>query len=290
MTKDISRRKFLKQVFSSISMTICVSALGYTYARFIEPKFVEIKELTISHDLIPRNFNNIKIVQFSDTHIGHYFDLDHFHSIVHKINKLEPDIVFFTGDLLDNPKTYTQSKELIPLLEKVRAPFGKFAIYGNHDHGGYGSDLYKEIMSNADFHILTNSSQTINLAGDIIAVAGLDDMMLGKPDFQKTLQDVPASTYTILLAHEPDGAPRSAALGANLQLSGHSHGGQIQLPFLGPIITPPLGRVYYEGKYEVGATSMPLYVNRGLGTTRLPFRLLCRPEITLFTLKSNTRE
>jgi uncharacterized protein len=285
MSNTYTRRQFLKRTMKSAFTAVLASSFGYFYARFIEPKWLEINKHTISHPLIPRSFDNIKIVQFSDTHIGHFFDLEHFRNIVNNINELEPDIVFFTGDLLDNPNTFSQSNDLIPILSSIKAPLGKFSIYGNHDHGGYGSDIYKEIMNNANFSTLLNESVEIYNETEKVIVVGLDDIMLGRPDFTSAFKQITGDDYTIALVHEPDVAPRVASLGAHLQLSGHTHGGQIQFPFFGPIITPPLGRDYPEGKYTIGATNTLLYVNRGLGTTRLPFRFLSRPEISLYTLK-----
>ena len=272
-------------MITTITTSLFITTLGYLYIRYIEPKYIEISKHTVNHPLLPQNFDNIKIVQFSDTHIGHFFDLDDTKKVVDLINNLEPDLVFFTGDLLDEPNKYDKINEVAPILKEIKAPLGKFFIYGNHDHGGYGSDIYKEIMEEADYKLLLNNSTIIQLEGEEIIVAGLDDVMLGKPDFSATFKDIPPNKYLILLVHEPDVAPTSADLGAHLQLSGHSHGGQIQLPFIGPLVTPPLGSTYYEGHYSIGDTNMSLFVNRGLGTTRLPFRFLSRPEISLYTFK-----
>ncbi|MCH1623962.1 metallophosphoesterase [Ferdinandcohnia quinoae] len=285
MSKKYSRRQFLKRTFTTTLIVALTSSFGYVYARYIEPKQIQISQHTISHSLIPKDFNNVKIVQFSDTHVGHYFDLEQLEKIINTINELRPDIVFFTGDLMDEPNKYAAANHLIPILLNVKAPLGKYAIYGNHDHGGYGSDIYKSIMLQSEFNLLMNNSMEILKGNSKIIVAGLDDAMLGRPDLQATFDKIDSSTYTILLAHEPDIAPKISELGAHLQLSGHSHGGQIQLPFYGPLITPPLGSNYYEGSYTIGDSKMTLYVNRGLGTTRLPLRFLSKPEISVFTLQ-----
>ncbi|MBD8068486.1 metallophosphoesterase [Bacillus sp. PS06] len=288
MSNTYTRRQFLKSIFKTAFTAVLTSAFGYAYAKFIEPKWIEVTSHTLNHSYIPKSFDKIKIVQFSDTHIGHFFDLDHFSSIAQKINELEPDLVFFTGDLLDNPKIYPQPERLIPILSSIKAPLGKFSIYGNHDHGGYGSDIYKEMMDQSDFITLLNESREVTLQGEKITVVGLDDIMLGRPDFTHSFDQVDMEDYIIALVHEPDVAPKIAALGAHLQLSGHTHGGQIQFPFLGPIITPPLGKDYPEGDFLIGSSNMQLFVNRGLGTTRLPFRFLSRPEISEYILRSKS--
>ncbi len=286
MSKNLTRRKFMKRALTATSTAVFASVLGYWYARYVEPKQLEISNHTIKHPNIPNEFHNIKIVQFSDTHVGHHFTLEQLNKIVEQINDLKPDLIFFTGDLMDEPNKYGAVNYLIPILSRLEAPLGKFAIYGNHDHGGYGSDIYKNLMEQTDFTLLMNSSKEVFLKNSKITVVGLDDVMLGRPSFEQAFQHVDPSSYTILLAHEPDIAERAAENGAHLQLSGHSHGGQIQLPFIGPLITPPLGSIYYEGDYIIEPNQMALYVNRGLGTTRLPVRFLSKPEISVFTLRS----
>jgi predicted MPP superfamily phosphohydrolase len=137
---------------------------------------------------------------------------------------------------------------------------------------------------------LKNQANKLTLLdGSEIYILGLDDAMLGKPDLTSMMVGVPKERYKILLCHEPDLASQAQFYGIQLQLSGHSHGGQIQIPFIGPLVTPPLAEKYYEGFYflenELG--KLTLYVNRGIGTTRLPFRFLSQPEVTVFHLASS---
>ncbi|WP_338451888.1 metallophosphoesterase [Niallia oryzisoli] len=288
MSKKMSRRKFIKKTIGSLLTLFATGAGGYYYAREIEPRLLDINRYTIKHSLIPKSFNNFKIVQFSDTHLGFQYTIKQLDKLVDRINRLQPDMVFFTGDLMDEPNKYPNSDQIIPSLSKINAPFGKFAIYGNHDHGGYGTDIYKNIMDKSGFILLQNAAQEIKLLDDSrIHLIGLDDAMLGKPDLANATVNLPPDTYKILLAHEPDIAELAIDKGIHLQLSGHSHGGQVKIPFIGALITPPYSELYYEGFYELGHAQTPLtlYVNRGLGTTRLPFRFLSKPELTLFTLK-----
>ncbi len=285
MKKLYSRRSFLKGLFSISIGGILAGAGGYTYARYFEPGFLDINQLKITHSTIPKSFDGFKIVQFSDTHLSEYFTIGRLRTIVDKINDLSPDLLFFTGDLMDEPNQYTQMNEIVPVLEKLEAPFGKFAVYGNHDHGGYGTDIYRNIITMSGFTLLQNQVQNISmLDGHKISVSGIDDLMLGKPSYEGTLGNLNKHTFNILLAHEPDAALESKKYHVHLQLSGHSHGGQVQVPFYGPLITPPFATEYFEGMYDID--NMKLYVNRGLGTTRLPFRFLSVPEITQLTLYS----
>ncbi|KZZ85264.1 metallophosphoesterase [Bacillus sp. SJS] len=284
MNKKMSRRLFLKSFLSFTAAGFFCSIGGYSYARYLEPKLLDIQELELISPKIPTGFNGMKIVQFSDTHLSEYYSISQLAEIKDTINGFTPDLVVFTGDLMDDPLHYSRTEEIIPHLEDIKAPLGKYAVYGNHDHGGYGSDIYAEILKRSGFKVLKNESEKVSLLdGSYINIAGLDDLILGRPDYQKTVRSFTPNTYNILLAHEPDAWIQAKKLHIDLQLSGHSHGGQIQLPLYGPLITPPYADKYTEGLYEFG--SKKLYVNRGLGTTRLPFRFLSVPELTVFTLK-----
>lgn len=285
MSKKVSRRTFLKNFLGTLLTAIGASAGGYLYAEKVEPSLLKVNRHQVAHDDIPQSFNNFKIVQFSDTHLGFQYTLEQLRELVDKINQIDPDILFFTGDLLDAPNQYKDSDKVISILQNLKAPFGKFAVYGNHDHGGYGTDLYRSVMEKSGFHLLLNQSTSIQIKNETIFLMGIDDAMLGRPDLNAALTDVPNDSYKILLSHAPDLADYAVNYNIQLQLSGHSHGGQIQIPFLGALVKPPYAEKYFEGFYSIG-DKMPLtlYVNRGLGTTRLPFRFLSVPELTVFTL------
>lgn len=289
MPKNLTRRLFIKRMFRGIFVLGGISTGGYYYAHEIEPHMLDITLHDFPNPLLPKEFNGFKIVQFSDTHLGFQYNLEQFQKLIKKINGLEPDMIVFTGDLMDNPNEFKEIQQIIQALSKLRAPFGKFAVYGNHDHGGYGSDIYRKIVQEAGITLLVNEARTVTLLnGSSIHIAGVDDSMLGHPNIESALSGLPENSYTILLSHAPDFASVASNYNIQLQLSGHSHGGQIQIPFWGPVVTPPHGEKYPEGFYQLGDNQgLTLYVNRGLGTTRLPFRFLSKPELTLFTL---TRE
>lgn len=282
MKRDFSRRDFIKKgikTFCSLAGFIIGSSF---YAKNIEPFWLSITHHEILHPLIPKGFNGIKIVQFSDTHLGFHYQLNDLLKAVHVINDLQPDIVVFTGDLLDNPNQFTEQEQTIAILKEVKAPLGKYSVYGNHDHGGYGTENYARIMKESGFLLLKNSYRNIHYQNEQLTIAGIDDPMLGNPDWRQTLPQQRGNSFCLLLSHAPDLANKAQKLGVSLQLSGHSHGGQVKLPFFGPLMKPLFAHDYYEGMYDLAP--LILYVNRGLGTTRLPVRLLSRPEISIFTL------
>ena len=161
-------------------------------SKEVETRLLEINKHSIHHPNIPSGFDQFTIVQFSDTHLGFHYQAEQLAKVVKTINKLNPDVVIFTGDLMDEPNKYQHSDEIIPILSSISATFGKFAIYGNHDHGGYGTDLYRDIMINSGFTVLQNDSEQINLLdGSSMYMVGLDDAMLGKPDFEKAVEGIP---------------------------------------------------------------------------------------------------
>lgn len=283
----MNRRSFIKNTFASIATLLGMSGITYYYAREIEPQMLRINKEVIAANHIPHSFNDFKIVQFSDTHVGFHYTPKQLKDLVASINELKPDLIVFTGDLIDSPQNYKNTKQLSEILHKLQADYGKFWIYGNHDHGGYGTDLVHDIMEQANFNLLKNSHIPIRRGNEEIILAGIDDVILGMPDLYATLENVDEGLFTILLAHEPDFADTTVNFPVDVQLSGHSHGGQVRLPFVGHLYTPTYAEKYIQGKYSFNKNRLLLYVNKGIGTTRLPFRFLCKPEIHSYTLKSN---
>lgn len=292
MPKKRTRRTFLKSTVGTLLTVLGLGSGGYFYAHRIEPSLLEISEQQIKHPLIPKSFDGIKIVQFSDTHLGFQYNINQFKGLIKRINAIQPDLIFFTGDLMDEPNKYREINKIVPILQQLNAPLGQFCIFGNHDHGGYGSELYRNIMHTANFTVLLNESRPISLKdGSSIYLIGIDDAMLGRPDLALAQKYVPENTFKLLLSHAPDLADMASHFQIHWQLSGHSHGGQVKIPFIGALVRPPFARKYPEGFYSIGETTpLSLYVNRGIGTTRLPFRFMAKPELSVFTLKSeNTK-
>lgn len=279
----MNRRSFLKRLAGSILAIFGIGGGTYYYARDIEPKMLDTDRETITSPKIPTAFDNFKIVQFSDTHVGFQYTLDQLEDLIMQINRQNPDLIVFTGDLVDRPNTYQWNQHLSNILGSLSAPSGKYWIYGNHDHGGYGTNIVNDTMKQAGFQLLQNHHVTLTKGDDQIVLAGIDDLMLGRPDLTETLNGANHDLFTILLAHEPDFADTAATHPVDIQLSGHSHGGQVRLPFIGDLYTPAYAEKYVQGKYTF--SGLTLYVSRGLGTTRLPYRFLCKPEYNIYTLK-----
>ncbi|BBI32969.1 metallophosphoesterase [Cohnella abietis] len=271
---------------------VIISILICTYGVFIEPRRLTISRHTISSPLIPEGFHGITIVQFSDTHIGPHYSLQQLDELITAINSLQPDIVVFTGDLFDSRgKTNATDNDPTSILARIHAPLGKFAVYGNHDFG-YTRKIRTSgsFLNQAGFKVIINDLLKVRLpAGEFITIAGLDDYVLGQPAARKTLSALKQEGFNLLLTHEPDVADSLAQYPVDLQLSGHSHGGQVHLPILGALIRTSLGRRYVRGMYSIQSKSRGLrpyllFVNRGIGTTRIRIRIGSAPELSVFTL------
>ncbi|PEC23181.1 metallophosphoesterase [Bacillus cereus] len=277
-------------IISFISIVMITVSL-YFYATEIERKLVTVTWNEIEAATIPKEFNNKRILQFSDVHLGPEFSLKQLDNLVEKMNELRPDIVVFTGDLIDKFGSYNAEREEAKgILQKIHAPLGKYAVFGNHDRGGGGSLFYKKYMEESGFSVLVNEVQKIKVDnGNYITISGLDDFLLGKPQIDSTLKNLKQKDFNMLLVHEPDVVDKVGRYPVDFQMSGHSHGGQVQIPFVGPLITTKLAEKYVEGMYELEGKGKPLYlyVNRGIGTTRMPVRFWSVPELAVFVLKQN---
>ncbi len=229
-----------------------------------------------------------RVVQLSDLHFGPYTGEREIAAAVDAANAAAPDLVVLTGDFVTSTWLFhlgrRNGREIYPcaeLLSRLRCPGGVYAILGNHDWGA-GAEFIASALSEAGIRVLRNESVPLERDGARLWLAGVDDAMARAVDLGRALAPVPPAEPVLLLAHEPDFADEAARYPVDIQLSGHSHGGQIVMPLLGPGYLPPMGRKYPRGLYDVGR--LKLYVNRGIGVTGLPLRLNAPPEVTVLAL------
>jgi len=288
-TRPISRRTFLKLGGRWLAGLLAAPAAGYGYSRWLEPRWIETTRHTLPYRSLPSAFHGTRIVQFSDVHLDFHFGVRRLALLVERIRGLKPDLVCFTGDLF-HKQVRPAASASIRLLSELDAPLGKWAVLGNHDYTAGAGDV-ERVLTQSGFTLLGNRSATIERGGERLRIAGLDDALEGRPNLETALReaaDGSPAPFTLFLAHEPDISDYAAAYRVNLQLSGHSHGGQIRLPVVGPLILPDLARRYPEGLYAI-RDEMYLYTNRGIGMSSYPYRFLCRPELTVITLASANR-
>jgi hypothetical protein len=209
------------------------------------------------------------------------------------VNNLRPDLVVLTGDFVTLPlfhrrfhngkRAASAAEPCANLLTELHPRLATVSILGNHDAAS-DAPMIIETLNSHGLPVLRNRSIPIEQKGSRIWLSGLDSVWEGHPDLARALHGVPGEELVVLLVHEPDFADRAAHFPVDLQLSGHSHGGQIWLPGIGAPWLPEFAQKYPRGLYKIGP--LTLYTNIGLGTIRLPIRLNCPPEVTLFTLRS----
>jgi len=276
----VTRRSFLNKSMKGILGVAALFSLPLGYSNQGERFWYKVNQVPISFNRLPSAFQGLRLVQFSDVHIGHYFAERHLLKIVEMIQSLRPDMICFTGDLVEQDGSVLQA--CIPVLSKLKAPLGKWAVPGNHDYRGNIHQVV-EGLEKADFEVLINRNKKIIKEHQSITMIGVDDSLNGNPNMIKAISGTHENEFKILLSHIPDYADIAKHYPIDIQLSGHSHGGQIRIPFYGSVITPIGAKKYIDGLYHIQDSNLVLYVNRGIGTTVMPLRFACRPEITLFT-------
>ena len=284
ITRKISRRKFLS-AGTVVGVGAAVSVDGFVQSN--EPHLVR-QEITLKR--LPRAFDGFTLAHLSDFHYEPHFSVVPIRKAVELVNGVRPDMTVLTGDFVTVPVFEREgflresAQTAIPcaaLLAQIQGP--KYAILGNHDAMADPALIVRSLEGKG-IPVLRNRCLPIERNNGRMWLAGIDDLLRGRPRIDLTLAGIPPDEATILLAHEPDYADQAALLPVDLQLSGHSHGGQVWIPGIGAPWLPPMSRRYPRGLYQI--QDLTLYTNIGIGTIRAPIRLNCPPEVTLITLRS----
>lgn len=289
-TSKFSRRDFLNLLRISTLTALASTLGGIFYSASMEPGWLDVVRLKMPLRRLPKSFVGFRIAQISDIHMGGWMTLERFKASVDAVLAEQPDIVVITGDFLlgrgwDEHRE-TALRDVVEGLAPLVAALPVYAVLGNHD---YWTDANKigVAISQAGLELMVNATRVLHRGSDELYLAGLGDVYEHQHRLAVLLHKIPLDACSILLCHEPDYADHTSLTDAfGLQLSGHSHGGQVVLPLIGPIKTPSLGHKYPLGQYQVG--DMIQYTNRGLGMASIPIRFNCRPEITIFTLEAST--
>ena len=249
---------------------------------------IDLVEINVELHNLGENFHNYRILNLCDIHLGQWITPEYLDELVDYVNTLNYDLVTLTGDyfsyIIDGYDTALEKS-----FKKLDPKDGKFGVLGNHDHW-MGSDRIREIFKNSDVCDLSNSAVTLIRGDDKLNLAGVDSYTVDADDLNKVLPKLEENAPTILLAHEPDFAMKSFQTGKiDLQISGHSHGGQFIIP---KTETTPFrwrnSTRYPVGLYELG--DMVQYTSKGLGTNFIRIRINCKPEITIFRNKKKIRK
>jgi uncharacterized protein len=280
----INRRKFIKRVAAAGVAAIAVDS------TLIEPNRPRLIRQEIALRRWPSRLDGFTIALLSDFHYDPYFSVHPMRSAVEVVNGLQPDLIALTGDFVSVPlvgnsaKGAAAAEPCAQLLGKLRAPHGVWSVLGNHavfSNAARVTDALDAVV----IPMLSNESVAIEKDGARFWLGGVDDVLAGRADVSRTLRGIPSEEAVVLMAHEPDYADYVAGYPVDLQLSGHTHGGQVRFPFMRPLYLPPLAKKYVWGLFKI--RGLTLYTNAGIGTVELPVRWNCPPEITFITVRKS---
>jgi len=288
--KLFTRRDFLKLLGVAALDIFLLAIGGVGYGLLMEPNLFKVETIRLKLPRLARGFSGLRLAQISDIHMGGWMNAARFQQVSDLVLAQKPDLLLITGDFLIGHDHADVSQpavnDLIDGLSRLSASLPTFGVLGNHDYWTDAATV-RHILSSSGITDLTNTVFTFRRENENLHLCGVDDIWEGAPRLDDVIAQLGDDSAAILLAHEPDFADTSAATGRfDLQLSGHTHGGQVVLPLVGPPVLPYLGRKYGSGLYKIG--EMFQYTNRGVGMARLPLRINCPPEITLFVLESPT--
>lgn len=262
------KRNYLVYILLIISLIVI-------YSIYIEPKYLTIKEYKIENKDIPDSFDGIKIIHFSDVHYKSSVDLNYIKKIIKKINSIKPDLVFFTGDFLDERYQYNETdiKNIENEFNKINSTLGNFAVTGDHDikHKETFNKMFEKsftILENEEKLLYYKETTPISLIG------------LSVTDVNYEVLSTEQNYYRFILTHEPDEYEKIKDYNFNIQLSGHSHNGQIRIPFIGAIYTPKGAKKYYDEYYKLN--NKEIFISNGIGTSGINVRFNSRPSINLY--------
>ncbi len=277
----------MKKFIIILVIIILILCLGLLYSRFIATSGLKVKEYKVVNNKITDSYHGLKIIHLSDIHYNSTINEKELNNIVDKVNEIKPDIVVLTGDLIDERLSYDKDI-IINCLSKIEAKLGKFAVSGNHD---IPLDDYNYIIKESGFTSLDNKYELIySKTSEPIIISGIgygdEDIGIKTEQYDKYISELKADDikpiYSILLVHEPDTVDNLDLNKYDLVLAGHSHGGQVRIPFIGKLYTPEGAKKYYDEYYKINNTD--LYISSGLGTSMYKFRLFNRPSFNFYRI------
>ena len=278
----------MKKLFGFIIFLLLIITSVILYARYIGTSGLVTKEYGLYNEKISPGFDGIKIVHFSDIHYGRLISSDRIKDIVDEINLISPDIVVFTGDLIDKDGILNDDdyQFLTEVFSKINSKYGKYSILGNHDYENM--DKIIKLYDDSGFKYLENSYDIIyNKYNEKIFIGGVGNVSYGLDNLNDTMKYFEKEEnnvdYKMLLVHEPDISDSIVNnYDVNLILAGHSHNGQIKLPVIGALYTPENSKKYYDEYYELGESK--LYISSGIGVSRINYRLFNKPSINFYRI------
>ncbi len=287
--RRLTRRAFLK----SLAALALAAGGGYGYVFHYASYAPVVTRRTFRLRGLPPAFAGLRIVQLTDLHHSEIVPLAYLESCVDRVNQLAPDVVLLTGDYvtMDREVGRARTREnfvapLAGLFQRIRARLGVFAVLGNHDVAAAFYET-REVMAAAGVSLLQDENLRLEIDGARLALVGLRDYGTQMVNTERAFQGIQPDEPVLVMMHNPDLFPEMDETRNALILAGHTHGGQVRVPFYGPLpqyIPSSYGSRYAEGVFSRG--NLTMLVNRGLGMIRAPVRFNCRPEIALVVLEA----
>ncbi|MDQ1612195.1 MAG: uncharacterized protein QOG00_2126 [Pyrinomonadaceae bacterium] len=274
---NLTRRQFLRGLAAAGLVGVSATA---AYASLFEIHDYELTETEIFLRELPAAFENFRIVQVSDVHHSSLVSLDEVRRVAELAQGARPDMLVLTGDYTTARRSYIEP--CAEVLGTLQAPAGVWAVLGNHDHYTDG-ELTRRALTRRGIGVLDNAHTEVTRGADALQLAGVDDWSWGYADWARALGKLDRSRPSVLLSHEPQVFDLPEVAGVSLILSGHTHGGQVSLPFIGAPARFLEEFKYLRGRYE--REGRQLYVSRGTGVVGLPIRFGARPEIAVLRLR-----
>lgn len=283
----------MKKITKKKSLYFFIVIVLLIFFFYVQNNSIVTSTYTIKSDKLPNNFNGYKIVQLSDLH-SKSFGNDQ-SDLVKKVKEIEPDLIVFTGDLIDSDR-YEEKPSLV-LMERLVQIAPVYYVTGNHEWWSGKFNTLEEKLKSIGVQVMRNTAKEIAIGTEKIQLIGIDDpanvdesyaeVAKMEENITNSIKGIDEETnYQILLSHRPERFPLYTEYGFDVVFSGHAHGGQFRIPFVGGLIAPDQGLFpkYTSGKYKSDNTTM--IVNRGLGNSIIPFRIFNRPEIVVVILSS----
>jgi uncharacterized protein len=269
----MSRRRFL------LGGATLATGLLVADAAWLEPQAVRVDRLCLRLDRMPAG-RSLRLVQLSDLHLRECND--YFQGIAAQVNRLQPDLILLTGDYVDRNRNLDG---VLEFLGQLRAAHGIVAVQGNWEYWArIEGDRLRRRFDRVGVRLLINQRHDVTLSGAPVSILGVDYPASGD-QVAHMRRIANRKRINILLSHVPAFAHDLLGDGIALILCGHTHGGQVRLPLLPPLYLPRFSGPFVSGLYHTETAGLPLYVSRGLGTSTLPIRFMCPPEITLVELR-----
>lgn len=276
----MKRRSFLKwSAFGG------VSALVAGYPLLIERQWLRVNRYTVPIDGLPPAFDHYSIAQVTDIHLGFLVSEAFVQGVVETANALKPDLIACTGDYVHEQNSRRDIDRVWPLLSRLQARDGVASVLGNHDHWADSErSLYWLERSGQN---LRHRCRTIERDRDRLVIAGTGDLWEDTLRIDRSFASSDPGDCRILLAHNPDTMDTRFSTPLSLVLSGHTHGGQVSIPGIGPPFLPVVNKRYSRGL--ITTDNGPLFISSGIGWSVLPLRFNCGPEIALLELVNSGR-